>query len=173
LELNAEDGGQRRFILCSSTEATAKEPEKNLCRDVCAERLRRVMQGYGNKPALGGQFAYLQLDKFEVADVEFDATPAHAAQLLSLRYQQAAIRPSQAKVQLIASDGQVAVVLCSSVDEDSIAQLLAWPCERLVVYSARPATVQNCLAQAGKSVISYSLHDALLRGQSTLRAASR
>jgi adenine-specific DNA-methyltransferase len=40
LELNAEDDGQRRFILCSSTEATTKEPDKNLCRDVCAERIR-------------------------------------------------------------------------------------------------------------------------------------
>lgn len=43
LELNAEDGGTRHFILCSSTEATNKEPEKNLCRDVCAERMRRVI----------------------------------------------------------------------------------------------------------------------------------
>jgi len=50
LDLNAEDGGQRRFILCSSTEATTKEPDKNLCRDVCAERLRRVIAGYGGKP---------------------------------------------------------------------------------------------------------------------------
>ena len=47
MELNAEDGGHRRFILCSSTEAHDKEPAKNLCRDVCAERLRRVIQGYG------------------------------------------------------------------------------------------------------------------------------
>ncbi|WP_275450868.1 DNA methyltransferase, partial [Pseudomonas syringae] len=30
LALNAEDGGARRFILCSSTEATSKEPDKNL-----------------------------------------------------------------------------------------------------------------------------------------------
>jgi len=52
LELNAEDAGQRRFILCSSTEATAKEPDKNLCRDVCAERLRRVIQGYGGVRAV-------------------------------------------------------------------------------------------------------------------------
>ncbi len=47
MELNAEDGGHRRFILCSSTEATAKEPAKNLCRDVCAERIRRVIGGQG------------------------------------------------------------------------------------------------------------------------------
>jgi len=109
LELNAEDAGQRRFILCSSTEATAKEPDKNLCRDVCAERLRRVIQGYGGvggaggKPgytvAQGGEFAYLQFDKIDAADVAFEATPAHAATLLymqkaalaSMEYAQAAI----------------------------------------------------------------------------------
>ena len=75
LELNAEDKGQRRFILCSSTEATTKEPEKNLCRDVCAERVRRVMRGYGNKPSLGGSFAYLQLDRIEAADVHLTPQP--------------------------------------------------------------------------------------------------
>lgn len=89
LELNAEDGGQRRFILCSSTEATAKAPDKNLCSDVCAERLRRVMAGYGGKPgysvAQGGEFAYLQLDKLDAADVAFDATPAHASTLIYMQ----------------------------------------------------------------------------------------
>ncbi len=64
-KLNAEDGGNRRFILVSSTEATTDEPDKNLCRDVCAERVRRVMQGYTNKKGeavtgLGGSFAYLR-----------------------------------------------------------------------------------------------------------------
>ena len=49
MELNAEDNGQRRFILCSNTEATAKEPAKNLCRDVCAERLRRVIRRHENR----------------------------------------------------------------------------------------------------------------------------
>lgn len=42
LKLNAEDGGNRRYILVSSTEATTDDPSKNLCRDVCAERVRRV-----------------------------------------------------------------------------------------------------------------------------------
>jgi len=65
MKLNAEDGGNRRFILVSSTEATDSEPDKNLCRDVCAERVRRVMQGYTNKKGeavagLGGDFAYLR-----------------------------------------------------------------------------------------------------------------
>lgn len=36
MELNAEDGGERRFIMVSSTEAIADDPDKNLCRDVTA-----------------------------------------------------------------------------------------------------------------------------------------
>jgi adenine-specific DNA-methyltransferase len=65
MKLNAEDGGNRRFILVSSTESTIGEPDKNLCRDVCAERVRRVAQGYTNKKGeqvagLGDGFSYLR-----------------------------------------------------------------------------------------------------------------
>lgn len=60
MKLNAEDGGKHRFILVSSTEATAAEPDKNLCRDVCAKRVRRVIEGYGDNAGLGGDFAYLR-----------------------------------------------------------------------------------------------------------------
>lgn len=171
LELNAEDGGHRHFLLCSSTEATTKEPEKNLCRDVCAERVRRVMQGYGNKPGLGGSFAYLQLDKIEAADVPFDVTRDNALQLLSLRHQQAALSTESGKLALLANDGQLAIVLASVVDEESMAQLLALPVERLVVYSARPQTISQQFADASRDVISYSLEEALMRGQTTQRGA--
>ena len=73
-KLNAEDGGTRRFILVSNTEATAEEPEKNLCRDVCAERVRRVMKGYTNAdgetvPGLGGDFAYLRTRRIPVGSL--------------------------------------------------------------------------------------------------------
>ncbi|HET6545604.1 MAG TPA: DNA methyltransferase, partial [Rhodanobacteraceae bacterium] len=67
-KLNSEDGGARRFILVSNTEATEDEPGKNLCRDVCAERVRRVMGGYTNAKGeavagLGGNFAYLRAQR--------------------------------------------------------------------------------------------------------------
>lgn len=63
LQLNKEDGGERRFILVSSTEATQDEPDKNLCRDVCAARVRRAAEGYVSAKGepvegLGGGFAY-------------------------------------------------------------------------------------------------------------------
>lgn len=74
MKLNAEDGGKRRFILVSSTEATNEEPDKNLCRDVCAERVRRVAQGYTNKKGeavegLGSSFAYLRTKRIPVSRV--------------------------------------------------------------------------------------------------------
>lgn len=65
LAMNQQDGGNRRFILVSSTEASEEEPEKNICRDICAERVRRVIKGYTNKKeelveGLPGSFAYMR-----------------------------------------------------------------------------------------------------------------
>jgi adenine-specific DNA-methyltransferase len=64
-KLNSEDGGNRRIILVSSTEATEEEPAKNLCRDVCATRVRRVVEGYNDTAGLGGDFAYLKCRRVE------------------------------------------------------------------------------------------------------------
>lgn len=74
LNLNREDGGNRQFILVSNTEATADAPDKNLCRDVCAERVRRVIEGYTNKKGeavagLGNGFAYLRARRISAASV--------------------------------------------------------------------------------------------------------
>jgi adenine-specific DNA-methyltransferase len=68
-KLNNEDGGNRRTILVSSTEATADEPEKNLCRDVCATRVRRVIEGYGGNDGLGGDFAYLRCRRISPGNI--------------------------------------------------------------------------------------------------------
>ena len=46
LELNAEDEGDRRFLLVSTSEATAKTPDRNVCRDITAKRLKATIQGY-------------------------------------------------------------------------------------------------------------------------------
>lgn len=53
LQLNKEDGGDRRFILV--------EMEEDICRNVTAERLKRVINGYGDKEGLGGGFRYCKL----------------------------------------------------------------------------------------------------------------
>jgi len=69
MKLNAEDGGRRRFVLVSSTEATEAEPAKNLCRDVCAKRVRRAIDGYGKHDPLPGDFAYLRCRRIPTGDL--------------------------------------------------------------------------------------------------------
>ncbi len=173
LELNAEDGGQRRFILCSSTEATAKEPDKNLCRDVCAERMRRVMQGYGGKPGYtleqGGEFGYLQLDKVEAADAHFEIDAAHAFQLLALKRLGMVCTTSDGVVQRLGRVEDCELLVCNEVNAETIAALAAWPAQhnaaRLAVYSTRPETLREQLAARGVEANCYSLMDALLSGQ--------
>lgn len=173
LELNAEDGGQRRFILCSSTEATAKEPDKNLCRDVCAERMRRVMRGYGGKAGYtleqGGEFAYLQLDKVEAADAHFETDVAHAFQLLALKRLGMVCTMPQGAVKRLGRVEDCELLVCSEVNADTIAALAAWTeqhgAARLAVYSTRPDTLREQLAAQGVEANCYSLMDALLRGQ--------
>jgi adenine-specific DNA-methyltransferase len=155
LELNAEDAGQRDFILCSSTEANQKEPDKNLCRDVCAERVRRV----------GGEFAYLQLDTIVSADVDFETTLEHAFHLLSLRDTGAIGVPPADAVQCVGHTQELAVLLCNEVNQSVIDTLAAWPAARLAVYSPRPDTVEDQLSGRGIAVNSYSLLEALLCGQ--------
>ncbi len=173
LELNAEDAGSRRFILCSSTEANAKEPDKNLCRDVCAERMRRVIQGYGGKPGYtpeqGGEFAYLQLDKVEAADAHFDIDAAHAFQLLALKRLGVVHAASEGAVQRLGRVEDCELLVCNEVNAASIEILAAWPQQhgaaRLAVYSTRPQTLGEQLAARGVDANCYSLMDTLLSGQ--------
>jgi site-specific DNA-methyltransferase (adenine-specific)/adenine-specific DNA-methyltransferase len=53
LDLNKADGGRRQFILV--------EMDENICRDVTAQRLERVIKGHEDMPALGGGFRYCTL----------------------------------------------------------------------------------------------------------------
>jgi adenine-specific DNA-methyltransferase len=174
LELNAEDGGNRRFIMCSSTEATAKEPDKNLCRNVCAERLRRVMTGYSGKTGYsvdqGGEFAYLQLDKIEAADIAFEASPEHAKTLILMRETATAgVLIASTAIQIIAKGSDWLTVLCPKVTPQTLDELAKLPAThgvaRLAVFCPRPKALALLLAERGVEANTYSITDALLKGQ--------
>jgi adenine-specific DNA-methyltransferase len=180
LELNAEDGGQRRFILCSSTEATAKEPDKNLCRDVCAERLRRVIAGYGGKPvhalAQGGEFAYLQLDKLDAADVALDASLHHAATLILMRNSALApVHIAQAAIQVVAKGPDWMMVLCADTGTAALQALPTLTAQhgvaRLVVVTPRPKSVALWLSEQGVEAQTLSLREVLVQGQTAQKVA--
>ncbi|KUK66627.1 MAG: site-specific DNA-methyltransferase [Bacteroidales bacterium] len=60
LELNKEDGGNRKFILCTNN-------ENNICTDVCYPRIKKVIEGYKNLKGedvkgLAGNLKYFKTD---------------------------------------------------------------------------------------------------------------
>lgn len=53
LELNKEDKGNRRFILCNNN-------ENNICEDITYERTKRVIKGYADVKGLPANLKYLK-----------------------------------------------------------------------------------------------------------------
>lgn len=81
LELNKQDGGNRKFILCTND-------ENGICEEVTYERIKRVIKGYKNKEnekveALGGNLRYYKTDLVDIEKLHH--TPDHAK--VKLTYQ--------------------------------------------------------------------------------------
>ena len=86
MELNAEDGGDRRFIMVSSTEATSDEPDKNICRDVTAERVRRLNANTDKYEELSAGFAYLLCREINPLEMDDALTPETAWSILEAHH---------------------------------------------------------------------------------------
>lgn len=149
LELNQEtNGGDRRFILVSATEATADEPEKNICRDVCAERLRRVINGYGTTAGTGGSFAYLRTCRIPHESVLTEIDHAQVWTALQLIYCQffAPYDPSQQLQEFQYADGRL--LYATAINEEILARIagLVVDSPHLTVYTWQPGLLRERLA---------------------------
>lgn len=165
MKLNAEDGGKRRFILVSSTEAETKSPPspllqrggseaegdlKNLCRDVCAERVRRVAQGYTNKKGeavagLGGGFAYLRTQRIPVSRVFNDIQHEQVWRALQLIHRLPLSGYEAGVLVQLAGDTDDRLVYAAKLSEavlDELARLASLG-GRLVVYSWQPGQIRQ------------------------------
>lgn len=80
LKLNAEDGGHRRFILCTNN-------ENNICETVTYERVKRVVNGYGDTAGLPANLKYYRTD-FVPKDTEnvSEALLAHIQEMIQLEH---------------------------------------------------------------------------------------
>lgn len=58
LDLNQEDNGTRKFILCTNNES-------NICEEVTYQRLSNVIKGYNNKAGLPGSLKYFKTEFVE------------------------------------------------------------------------------------------------------------
>ncbi len=63
LTLNAEDGGNRRFLLVQQPYEPKyqSETQTNLCDKITAERVRRVIEGYSGQGGTSGSFTYARV----------------------------------------------------------------------------------------------------------------
>ena len=147
LELNQEDGGQRRFIMVSATEATAGDPEKNICRDVCAERIRRVIGGYGKKAGTGGSFAYLRTRRIPHEAIVMEIDHAQVWTALQLLHNQsfAAYDPVQPLQESWHSDGTL--LYATLLNEAILARMeeCAASTRHLTVYTWQPGLLRERL----------------------------
>lgn len=53
LDLNKEDGGKRKFIICTND-------EDSICTDVCYPRVKNVIKGWNGNEGLGGNLKYFK-----------------------------------------------------------------------------------------------------------------
>ena len=148
LELNREDGGNRRFIMVSATEATADDPEKNICRDVCAERIRRVIDGYGATAGTGGDFAYLRTRRIPHEAVLTDIDHAQVWTAVQLIHRQAfaAYDASRQLQESVHTDG--GLLYAATLNDAIVSRIvdLAADSPHLTVYTWQPGLLRERLA---------------------------
>lgn len=163
MALNAEDGGQRRFIVVSSTEATEDEPDKNICRDVCAERIRRLVAGVGEREPLPGDFAYLRVDKVDFHDLSYDLRPADIWTAVQACHGLPLIPYLPDSPVQVASDGEITVAYCDKPTVEALAHLVRLAEEGfLIVYSWSPGRIESALAGRNSAEV-RAVPDELIR----------
>ncbi|MFV1658211.1 site-specific DNA-methyltransferase [Phaeobacter sp. JH20_35] len=163
MELNAEDGGDRRFIMVSSTEATVEESDKNLCRDVTAERIRRLNASKDPKYAdFVAPFAYLRTHEIAFEDLDYDLAPEHAwAALETLHRLPLSIYDATAMWNAHEGEG-VTLVMVDRYDPALLDWLRARSRENVFVYTWAPGQLARELV--GVEVEIRSVRETLVRG---------
>lgn len=159
LKLNEQDGARRRFILVSSTEATEEEPEKNICRDVSAERLRRAIEGYRNNkgdqlPGLGGGFTYLRTKRIPVSHVFDEIQHGHIwrALLLINDFPLVSI-DSHSDVQVAFHEGN-RIIYLQKMSESNLQKVMNLANENglLKIYSWQPAQLRQHILEGNVTI---------------------
>jgi len=151
LSQNEEDEGQRRFILVSSTEANEDAPEKNVCRDVCARRVRRVIEGYsvpvrnGTKevPGLLGDFAYFRCRRISPGHL-LDIEHAHVWNALQMIHLET-LSPYSETEFLSAGDEGAKLIYVPRFSKELAPKLreAVKNCAAVVIYSWQPETLRQ------------------------------
>lgn len=146
MELNAKDGGDRRFIMVSSTEGTTDDPDKNLCRDITAERVRRLNSSEDEKyDDLTAPYAYLRTKEILFEDLDYDLSPADAwTALEALHDLPLTVYESDRPWNLHKTDG-LALVLVDRFDPSLLEWLQGRDRQNVFIYAWAPGQIAQQL----------------------------
>lgn len=156
LALNAEDNGNRRFIVVSSTEATAKEPTKNVCREICKKRLEKAVEGYDYRTkdkmkhvdGLGGNFAYLRPRRLPPGKVIRKLAHLQVWTALQLMHLEAISPETESGAVWIAGDDEAIIIYLPKTDAATLTALKKHKLRRAIVYSWQPELVSQHVGKA-------------------------
>ncbi len=163
MELNAEDGGDRRFIVVSSTEKTIDEPEKNLCRDVTAERIRLLNASEDPKYAdLAADFAYLRTKDMLFEDIDYDLAPADAWTALEALHDLPLTRYNAELPYNVHEGEAVTLVLVDRFDPALVSWLKGRERHNLFVYAWAPGLIAQHLDSGAFDI--RSVRETLVKG---------
>ncbi len=153
LALNAEDGGDRRFIVVSSTEATRKEPEQNVCRTICRQRLTKAVEGYDYRTkdklkhvdGLGGDFAYFTMQRIRPGRVLRKLEHTQIWIALQLIHADALDPRAQSGPLWVAGDCEEPLIYLPKTDRAALDGLKTQDLAHAVIYSWQPELVSQHL----------------------------
>lgn len=162
MALNAEDQGDRRFIMVSSTERTAQNPDRNLADQVSAERIRRLNLADDKVyESLRAAFAYLRLATMAFEDIDYDLTDAQAWTALETLHD-VPLTPWSAAPWQIHEEEDVILAFALTPDLDFAAIIRKHAAQRrnIFVYSWAPAALASLFS--GADVELRSIRETLL-----------
>lgn len=144
LELNKEDGLNRKFILVSSPEMTKDIPPRNICRDVCAKRIQGVIEGYRNVEGRGGNFAYLTMVKIPIEHLGMRVQ--HEQVWLALQLiNDCSIYPYSSDNLQIGKSYDKTIIYIPELNKDVIdqIQMTVSGCSGAIIYSWEPGIIRR------------------------------
>lgn len=166
MELNAQDGGSRRFILVSHDESTEDDRQANLARDVMRERIRRLnAKASTRKHVTSAPFAYLRTTQIPI-DALLDGdglTPEDVWTAIQIINDLPLVAYDPDKLVQFQEGTLTAVAFCDQVTSDVIGVLkeLTARHKGLLVYSWTPGPLRRAFEDDDIECyhLPHALHD--------------
>lgn len=126
MDLNNEDGGNRKYILVQMTEATPAEPNKNICKDITRERVKSAIDKFGYKSGFEYMRVGLPMDAESLLAGKLPAVEKFGSYIFFLCTGEKTTKPIkkiEKNLYLVGSQGNADIYLIYSQDYEELTRL--------------------------------------------------